>query len=127
MLADGMGGHTGGEVASKMAVDAFVATFNAYPAGSVPAKLGAALNGANNHLASGIKNAPALEGMGCTLVGIYCSRRPQIDRPCRLRIDQRLSSGGGSQSQIGTTCQMIKFESAETHLFLRCWRVACAQ
>lgn len=75
VLADGMGGHTGGEVASKMAVDAFVATFNAYPAGSVPAKLGAALNEANNHLASGIKNAPALEGMGCTLVGIYLDAR----------------------------------------------------
>jgi serine/threonine protein phosphatase PrpC len=71
VLADGMGGHTGGEVASKLAVDAFVATFNAYPAGSVPVKLGAALNEANNHLASGIKNAPALEGMGCTLVGMY--------------------------------------------------------
>ena len=70
-----MGGHTGGEVASKMAVDAFVATFNAYPAGSVPAKLGAALNEANNHLASGIKNAPALDGMGCTLVGIYLDAR----------------------------------------------------
>ena len=32
-----------------------------------------------------------------------CSRRPQTDHPCRLRIDQRLSSGGGGQSQIGTT------------------------
>ena len=71
VLADGMGGHTGGEVASKKAVDSFDETFNAYPAGAVPAKLGAALHQANHDLASGIKNAPALDGMGCTLVGAY--------------------------------------------------------
>ena len=33
-----------------------------------------------------------------------CPRRPQIDHPRRLRIDQCLSSGGGGQSQISTTC-----------------------
>ena len=71
VLADGMGGHEGGEVASRMAVDAFVATLNDYPAVSVLVKLGAALHQANNNLASGIKNAPALDGMGCTLVGVY--------------------------------------------------------
>ena len=33
------------------------------------------------------------------------SHRLQTDHPCRLRIDQRLSSGGGGQTQIGITCR----------------------
>lgn len=75
VLADGMGGHSAGEVASKRAVDAFHSTFSAYPSGSIPAKLGAALNQANTDLAASVKNSPALSGMGCTLVGAHISDR----------------------------------------------------
>jgi serine/threonine protein phosphatase PrpC len=71
VLADGVGGQTGGEVASKTAVDAFLATFNASPATSVPAKLGAALNQVNTVLAVSVNNRPELAGMGCTLVGVH--------------------------------------------------------
>jgi len=71
VLADGMGGHAGGEVASKTAVDTFVKTFVEYPSESIPAKLGAALQQANNELASTIKAQPDLDGMGCTLVGMH--------------------------------------------------------
>ena len=71
VLADGMGGHSAGEVASKRAVDAFHLTYNNYPPSSVPAKLSAALNQANNDLAICIKESPALSGMGCTLVGVH--------------------------------------------------------
>jgi protein phosphatase len=71
VLADGMGGHSAGEVASKRAVDSFHSTFNNYPPSSVPAKLSAALNQANNDLAVCIKDSPALSGMGCTLVGVH--------------------------------------------------------
>ena len=71
VLADGMGGHACGEVASKIAVNTFDDIFNNYPADSVPTKLGAALQQANAELASSIKNSPALAGMGCTLVGIH--------------------------------------------------------
>ena len=75
VLADGMGGHSAGEVASKRAVDTFHSTFSSYPSGSVPAKLGAALNQANSDLAVCVKNSPALSGMGCTLVGAHISDR----------------------------------------------------
>ena len=71
VLADGMGGHTGGEIASKKAVDSFDATFNGSTSVSVPVRLGAALQQANNDLAVAIQNSPALEGMGCTLVGMH--------------------------------------------------------
>ncbi len=71
VLADGMGGHAGGEVASKTAVDTFVKTFVEYPSESIPAKLGAALQQANNELASTISAQPDLDGMGCTLVGMH--------------------------------------------------------
>ena len=39
------------------------------------------------------------------LLVFRCSRLLQTDQPCRLRIDQRLSSGGGGQTQIGITCR----------------------
>jgi serine/threonine protein phosphatase PrpC len=71
VLADGMGGHSAGEVASKKAVDTFYATFSVHPAVSVPAKLGAALNQAKTDLDKSIKDSPALSGMGCTLVGAH--------------------------------------------------------
>ncbi len=71
VLADGMGGHTGGEIASKKAVDSFDATFNTSNSVSVPVKLGAALQQANNDLAVAIQSSPALAGMGCTLVGMH--------------------------------------------------------
>jgi protein phosphatase len=71
VLADGMGGHSAGEVASKKAVDTFYATFSGHPAVSVPAKLGAALNQAKTDLDRSIKDSPALSGMGCTLVGAH--------------------------------------------------------
>jgi protein phosphatase len=71
VLADGMGGHNGGEVASKKAVDSFQATFKAYPSAAVATKLGACLNQANTDIAIASRNSPALNGMGCTLVGIH--------------------------------------------------------
>ena len=71
VLADGMGGHTGGEIASKKAVDTFETTFINSNSVSVPVKLGAALQQANNDLAVAIKNSPALDGMGCTLVAMH--------------------------------------------------------
>jgi serine/threonine protein phosphatase PrpC len=71
VLADGMGGPAFGEVASQKAVDTFITTFDSYPAGSVLAAMGAALQQANNELARSINETPALASMGCTLVGMH--------------------------------------------------------
>lgn len=73
VLADGMGGHNSGEVASKKSVDAFDETFKNYPGKSISAKLGASLHNANLELEKSIIEIPALEGMGCTLVGVHIS------------------------------------------------------
>ncbi len=71
ILADGMGGHASGEVASQKAVEVFNKTFNEYPADSINAKLGAALQQANSEIANAINGDHSLDGMGCTLVGLH--------------------------------------------------------
>ena len=69
VVADGMGGHAAGNVASNMAVQAF----NKYVSSNYPSEhLHEVLNGAvlkaNHSIAETIKETPALDGMGCTMV-----------------------------------------------------------
>lgn len=68
VMADGMGGHASGEVASKKAVDAFNETFANYPSNQIASKLTAALQQANSQVAQSVREVPALDGMGCTLI-----------------------------------------------------------
>lgn len=74
VLADGMGGHTSGEIASKNAVNAFDKTFHSYPSESTALKLGASLSEANSQLTKLINSNPQLDGMGCTLIGAYIDK-----------------------------------------------------
>lgn len=74
VLADGMGGHTSGEIASNNAVNAFDKTFHSYPSESTALKLGASLSEANSQLTKLINLNPQLDGMGCTLIGAYIDR-----------------------------------------------------
>lgn len=71
IVADGMGGHAAGNIASNLAVQSFnkVVTAN-YPADSVSQVLHDAVLKANHSIAETIKETPALDGMGCTLVGV---------------------------------------------------------
>jgi serine/threonine protein phosphatase PrpC len=64
VLADGMGGHTGGSIASRLAVGAFIMAVE--QGGS----LAEALQAANLAIAEGVSRKPELRGMGSTLVAV---------------------------------------------------------
>ena len=68
VLADGMGGHAGAEVASRLITDSFSAAYREC-AGSVRGALRTSLDLANEVLAGLIASEPRLSGMGTTLVG----------------------------------------------------------
>ena len=69
VLADGMGGHTGGALASKMICETFI---NSYESGdeNVSDRLLGALVAANDGIAQKIASDPVLSGMGSTVIGV---------------------------------------------------------
>ncbi len=81
-LADGMGGHAGGAVASEIVCDCFVRCFRAlelppktgHPAASIREKLSTALNDANYAVGLRAQDEPGLTGMGSTLIGAELSQ-----------------------------------------------------
>jgi len=69
VIADGMGGHAAGNVASNMAVQAFNKHISAnYPAEDIAEVLEQATVKANNSIKETVTETPALSGMGCTMV-----------------------------------------------------------
>jgi serine/threonine protein phosphatase PrpC len=104
VLADGMGGHVGGEVASRQVVEHFCAAYINNPdsksPGNIPDALRSSLNIANEALANTVADRPKLRGMGTTLIGCVI-REDQLywisvgDSPlwvCRDGIVQRLNA-----------------------------------
>ena len=70
VLCDGMGGHAGGGMASRLACEAFLPDV-ARATGDVRDRLFDALNLANAAIAAKIADNTAFTGMGSTLVGVY--------------------------------------------------------
>jgi len=72
IMADGMGGHAAGNVASNMVVATFNKTFQAkFPTPEISEVLTDALNRSNDQIRASVKETPALRGMGCTMVTAY--------------------------------------------------------
>lgn len=72
IMADGMGGHAAGNVASNMVVAAFNKNFQSkFPPSKPSALLEESLLIANEQIATSVKETPALSGMGCTMVTVY--------------------------------------------------------
>jgi PPM family protein phosphatase len=70
VVADGIGGYAGGEVASRLACDAFGSAFF-HTEGAIADRLAKALDAANAAIAEGKRRQPDLQDMGCTLIGVY--------------------------------------------------------
>ncbi len=73
LIADGMGGHVSGDMASRIVVKTFVEIYHSTE-GPVPDRLRTCLNAANDALAEAIKENPELEGMGSTVVAAVISQ-----------------------------------------------------
>jgi protein phosphatase len=69
-LADGMGGHAAGEVASQLVIQALRPLDDDEPGGDLLAKLEAATRNGNEAIADQVAEAPELDGMGTTLTAI---------------------------------------------------------
>lgn len=66
-LADGMGGHRGGAIAARTAVDVLFETYYKSAAPTIPQALAESFAAANTAIFEKSANEPALFGMGCTL------------------------------------------------------------
>jgi protein phosphatase len=69
-LADGMGGHAAGEVASQLVIAALAHLDDDEPGGDLLAKLDEAVRAGNAAIAAQVEAEPELEGMGTTLTAI---------------------------------------------------------
>ena len=74
VLADGMGGHAGGALASKTVCEAFIDSFARSSGGAaMREQLLQALNAGNDRITDIVRHDPALTGMGSTVVGAIFS------------------------------------------------------
>ena len=73
VLADGMGGHAGGALASSTICSTFLEHFAAID-GEGRARLAPSLSAANKAIGAKVAANPSLSGMGATLVGVAMGR-----------------------------------------------------
>src|SRR4051794_9114348 len=70
VIADGMGGHAAGEVASSVAVTLLSSLDEDSPGGDLLDDLSGAVRSANAHLRDMVRGDPELDGMGTTLTAL---------------------------------------------------------
>jgi serine/threonine protein phosphatase PrpC len=72
-LADGMGGHAAGEVASKVVIASLAPLDDDEPGDDLLAQLRDAVSAGNGAIAELVANDPDLDGMGTTLTAVLFS------------------------------------------------------
>ena len=74
LLADGMGGHIGGDKASQLIVNQFIANYQLTHQDTIKS-LKQSLNYANTALATAVEKQPELTGMGATLLVAHVNNK----------------------------------------------------
>lgn len=74
-LADGMGGHAAGEVASQLMIGALSPLDEDEPGSDLTGALTQAMHAGNDSIAASVKEDPRREGMGCTLTALLFDGR----------------------------------------------------
>lgn len=122
VLADGMGGHRGGEVASQLAVEAVGRAFSAGASADAGELLCTALESANALVYEKALSTPALAGMGTTCVCVLfeapgrCAVAHVGDsRAYQLR-DGKFSQITEDHSVVGSLIRMGHITEAEARL-----------
>jgi protein phosphatase len=111
VVADGMGGHVGGALASKLATERFIEAYAA-ATGLIPQRLQTALTAANSALRAAIQGDPSLRGMGATLVAavVHDAKLYWIsvgDSPMWLLRDRHLQRLNANHSMAPVLQQMV--------------------
>jgi formylglycine-generating enzyme required for sulfatase activity/serine/threonine protein phosphatase PrpC len=107
VIADGMGGHAAGNVASNMAVQAFNKHVSAnYPTDNIADILEQSVVKANNSIKETVAETPALSGMGCTMVAAILEEGKMWwasvgDSHCYLIRDRKLEKKNADHSYGG--------------------------
>lgn len=104
-IADGMGGHSGGEVASAMAVKTLESIFNDGGSGTCAERLNNAIKLSNHAIYEQAKANPKLQGMGTTLTvaavdGEYVHIGQVGDSRCYMYRDSELFQITEDHSQV---------------------------
>ncbi len=114
VLADGMGGHAGGEVASDLVCTVFAEHFVSKSTETRPrARLKESMDVANAALGQRIAREPELQGMGCTLIGALKVNDKLLwvsvgDSILFLLRDGKLSRLNADHSLYGELLQMVR-------------------
>lgn len=74
-LADGMGGHAAGEVASQLMIGALSPLDEDEPGSDLTGALATAMHAGNESIAASVEEDPSRDGMGCTLTALLFDGR----------------------------------------------------
>ncbi len=112
LLADGMGGHVGGDKASQLIINQFIASYQSTHEGTVKS-LKQSLNYANTALATAIEKQPELSGMGSTLLVAHINNNQLHwisvgDSPFWLYRNEKLIRLNQDHSMASIYAKMVK-------------------